>query len=53
VHDGAVAGLLVLRTDVPHDGERSPWLLFRCTNLVYATGGPAGMYATRVFPNGQ
>ncbi|MBD8078368.1 FAD-binding protein [Cellulosimicrobium arenosum] len=48
-----VAGLLVLRTDVPHDGAASPWLLFRCTNLVYATGGPAGMYATRVFPNGQ
>ena len=49
----AVAGLLVLRTDVPHDGAASPWLLLRCTNLVYATGGPAGMYATRVFPNGQ
>ena len=48
-----VAGLLVLRTDVPHDGAASPWLLLRCTNLVYATGGPAGMYATRVFPNGQ
>ncbi len=48
-----VAGLLVLRTDVPHDGVRSPWLLLRCTNLVYATGGPAGIYATRVFPNGQ
>ncbi|GCE76067.1 FAD-dependent oxidoreductase [Cellulomonas biazotea] len=61
VDDGATAaerqtevvGLLVLRTDVPHDGERSPFLLFRCTNIVYATGGPAGMYATRVFPNGQ
>ncbi|MEX2549236.1 MAG: FAD-binding protein [Nitriliruptoraceae bacterium] len=48
-----VAGLLVLRTDIPHDGERSPFLLLRCTNLVYATGGPAGIYATRVFPNGQ
>ena len=53
VHDGEVAGLLVLRTDVPHDGERSPWLLLRCSNLVYATGGPAGIYATRVFPHGQ
>jgi len=48
-----VVGLLVLRTDVPHDGAASPWLLLRCSNLVYATGGPAGMYATRVFPNGQ
>ena len=48
-----VAGLLVLRRDLPYDGEVSPFLLFRCTNIVYATGGPAGMYATRVFPNGQ
>ena len=57
VRDGAVAGLLVLRTDVrvepPGSAAESPFLLFRCTNLVYATGGPAGMYATRVFQNGQ
>jgi succinate dehydrogenase / fumarate reductase, flavoprotein subunit len=56
-HDGEsgpeVAGLLVLRTGIPHDGQRNPFLLLRCTNLVYATGGPAGIYATRVFPNGQ
>ncbi|WP_179954768.1 FAD-dependent oxidoreductase [Georgenia wutianyii] len=52
-HEGQVAGMLLLRTDVPHDGERSPYLLVRCTNVVYATGGPAGLYATRVFPNGQ
>lgn len=48
-----IAGLLALRRDVPYDGDESPFLLFRCTNIVYATGGPAGMYATRVFPNGQ
>jgi succinate dehydrogenase / fumarate reductase flavoprotein subunit len=57
VCDGAVAGLLVLRTDVrvepKRDGDQSPFLLFCCTNLVYATGGPAGMYAKRVFPHGQ
>jgi len=53
VHEGAVAGLLVLRTDVPQNSDRSPYLLLRCTNIVYATGGPAGIYATRVFPNGQ
>ncbi len=52
-HEGQVAGMLLLRTDVPHDGERSPYLLVRCTNIVYATGGPAGLYAVRVFPNGQ
>lgn len=48
-----VVGLLCLRTDVVHDGAQSPYVLFRATNLVYATGGPAGMYATSVFPNGQ
>jgi succinate dehydrogenase/fumarate reductase flavoprotein subunit len=56
VQDGEIAGLLVLRTDVQHTGPaggESPFLLFRCTNIVYATGGPAGLYATRVFPNGQ
>src|SRR5665647_1272675 len=57
VCDGVVAGLLVLRTDVRVEPEgsaaESPFLLFRCTNLVYATGGPAGIYAMRVFPNGQ
>ncbi|WP_298457486.1 FAD-binding protein [uncultured Cellulomonas sp.] len=57
VVDGEVAGLLVLRTDVKADPDdpdgESPFALFRCTNIVYATGGPAGLYATRVFPNGQ
>ncbi|MEE6294966.1 FAD-binding protein [Georgenia wangjunii] len=53
VSDGEVAGLLCLRTDVrPQDGE-SPFILFRCTNLIYAVGGPAGMYADAVYPHGQ
>lgn len=51
--DGEIAGLLVFRTDVRPGSDQSPYLLFRCTNIVYATGGPAGIYATRVFPNGQ
>ncbi len=51
VHDGAVVGLLCLRTDA-RAGEDRLWLL-RCTNLVYATGGPAGMYADSVYPHGQ
>ncbi|WP_163540786.1 FAD-binding protein [Occultella kanbiaonis] len=53
VSGGAIAGLLVLRQDVPADSEESQYLLFRTTNIVFATGGPAGIYATRVFPNGQ
>lgn len=51
--DGEVNGILLLRTDVPLADERSPYLLIRCRNVVYATGGPAGIYATRVFPHGQ
>jgi succinate dehydrogenase / fumarate reductase flavoprotein subunit len=53
VRAGAVVGLLVLRTDRHYDGPESPFLLLRCTNIVYATGGPAGLYAVRVFPHGQ
>ncbi len=52
VRDGAVVGLLCLKTDVP-EGDESRFLLLRCTNLVYATGGPAGMYADAVYPHGQ
>lgn len=52
LHEGRVAGVLVLRKDLP-PGEGAPWLLVRCTNVVYATGGPAALYATRVFPHGQ
>jgi succinate dehydrogenase/fumarate reductase flavoprotein subunit len=39
--DGAktVAGLLVLRRDVHHDGSERLFLLFSCQNIVYATGG--------------
>ncbi len=52
VADGAVRGLLCLRTDVKDDAEPR-FVLLRCTNLVYATGGPAGMYADSVYPHGQ
>ena len=51
--DGArVTGLLCLRTNV-RAGQGSRFLLLRCTNIVYATGGPAGMYADAVYPHGQ
>ena len=52
VSDGAVVGLLCLKTDVRDDTEPR-FLMLRCTNLVYATGGPAGMYADAVYPHGQ
>lgn len=52
VEDAAVVGLLCVRLDVGAD-HPSRFVLLRCTNLVYATGGPAGMYADSVYPNGQ
>src|SRR5699024_4705261 len=47
-----VVGLLCLRTDV-RQGAAERFLLLRCSNIVYATGGPAGMYADAVYPHGQ
>ncbi|NLM26273.1 MAG: FAD-binding protein [Firmicutes bacterium] len=29
------------------------YVLFNCTNIVYGTGGPAGMYLTSVYPESQ
>ena len=45
-------GLLAIdlaKTDDPHRG----FTLFNCTNVVWAVGGPAGMYATSVYPESQ
>ncbi len=33
--------------------ETSRFLVIRATNVIQATGGPAGMYADSVFPHGQ
>lgn len=52
VTDATVVGLLCVRLDVSAD-HPDRFVLLRCTNLVYATGGPAGMYADSVYPNGQ
>lgn len=48
-----VTGVLVLRNSQKLGEVDSPFLLFRTANVVYATGGPAGIYERRVFPNGQ
>jgi len=29
------------------------YILFKCTNIIYATGGPAGMYGASVYPESQ
>ncbi|HET9126910.1 MAG TPA: FAD-binding protein [Propionibacteriaceae bacterium] len=50
------------RTDLPRPGVASNqllpatgsrFLLVRCRSIVYASGGPAGMYADAVYPHGQ
>lgn len=44
-----VYGLLCLNTMAEEERER--FVLVRCKNVVYATGGPAGMYADSVYPS--
>ena len=34
-------------------GDNMGITLFNCTNIIYATGGPAGMYKTSVYPESQ
>ncbi len=48
----AVAGLLCIRLNGTNDGKKR-YALFNCRNVVYATGGPAGMYRDSVYPYGQ
>ena len=52
VSDGErVLGLLCLNTKAQSAVDR--YLLVRCKNVVYATGGPAGIYADSVYPASQ
>ena len=49
--NGTVCGLLCLNVTAQDDADR--FVLIRCKNVVYATGGPAGMYADSVYPFSQ
>ena len=52
VSDGErVLGLLCLNTKAQSAEDR--YLLVRCKNVVYATGGPAGIYADSAYPASQ
>lgn len=46
-----VYGLLCLNTDAQTEEEQ--FVIVRCKNVIYATGGPAGMYANSVYPGSQ
>lgn len=35
------------------DTQNGNYVLIRCTNVIYATGGPAGIYADSVYPSSQ
>jgi len=49
VEEGRVNGLLCL--DLVHaDDPDQRYVAFRCANIVWATGGPAGMYFNSVYP---
>ncbi len=45
--NGRVSGILCLNKE---DGE---YKIFRCNNVVLATGGPAGIYKNTVYPDGH
>lgn len=45
-------GLLALHWDGLEEAHMG-FTLFNCTNIVYATGGPAGMYLKSVYPESQ
>lgn len=44
-----VIGLLCLNLESNND-EKAAFTAFCCKNIIYATGGPAGMYADSVYP---
>jgi len=45
-------GLLALNLNALNDPDKR-YVLFNCTNIIYATGGPAGMYKSSVYPESQ
>ena len=50
---GCVSGLLCLDLEAAARNENDPYVAIQCQNLVWATGGPAGIYADSVYPHGQ
>ena len=50
VEEGQVCGLLCLDLAHAQDPQKR-YVAFRCANIVWATGGPAGMYLHSVYPS--
>ena len=49
---GKCVGLLALDKNALNDSEKM-FVLFNCTNVIMATGGPAGLYSCSVYPESQ
>lgn len=47
-----IKGILCLNLKNPEDPDER-YVAFNCINVIYATGGPAGMYADSVYPLGH
>lgn len=45
--DNRAIGLIALKS------PENEFVLFSCTNIIYAAGGPAGLYAASVYPESQ
>ncbi len=45
-------GLIALNLNDP-ENKNMGFTLFNCTNVIFATGGPAGIYRTSVYPESQ
>jgi len=50
--DSSVIGCMALDLDNIKDHKKR-YILFNCRNLVFATGGPAGIYKKSVYPKSQ
>ena len=51
VNDGRISGVLCVDLDAADNDSR--YVAFNCRSVIFATGGPAGMYADSVFPFGH
>ncbi len=52
INDGAVNGFVALNTDKLDDILKA-FSYFICSNIILATGGPAGLYRDSVYPHSQ
>ncbi len=53
ITDGSACRGLLTLNKAGLDAPETRFALFNCTNVVWATGGPAGLYACSVYPESQ